>query len=212
MTKVAIVGTGRVGQSIGKGLAGKEEVRFGSRDPSKAKLPSGMEAMPQREAVAWADVVVVAVPYPALKETVRSIGAAAFHGKVVVDATNVISPSMELAVGLTTSGAEELAKLVPEAKVVKAFNYVFAPNMSTGHVHGEALTLLVAGNDPQAKQVVMDLGREIGFDPVDAGPLANARYMEPLAMHIIKMGLGMKMGTDIGFRLVRGPPAGPSKP
>lgn len=212
MTKVGIIGTGRVGQAIAKGLAGKHEVRFGSRNPAQAKLLGGAIAVPQKEAASWADVVVLAVPYSSVKDTVRAIGPETLRGKVVVDATNVISPTMDLAVGFTTSGAEELEKLVPDAKVVKAFNYVFAPNMSTGHVGGEPLTLLVAGDDTMAKETVIRLGRDIGFDPVDAGPLAYARYLEPMGMQLIKMGLGLKMGTGMGYRLVRAPPQGPTGP
>lgn len=212
MAKVAIIGTGKVGQAIAKGLAGKHEVRFGSRNPAEATLPSGAQAVPQKEAAAWGDVVVLAVPYSVLKETVRALGSETVRGKIVVDATNVLSPTMDLAVGFTTSGAEELAKLLPGAKVVKAFNHVFAANMSTGHVDGEPLTLLVAGDDPRAKETVMRLGSDIGFEPVDAGPLANARYMEPMGMHLIKLGFGQKMGTGIGYRLVRTPRQTPSRP
>lgn len=212
VTRVAILGTGRVGQAIARGLAGSHEIRFGSRNPLGAKVPNGGRTVPQKEAASWADVVVLAVPYSAIQETVQAIGPATFRGKVIVDATNVVSPTMDLAVGFTTSGAEELAKLVPDARVVKTFNHVFAANMSTGQVGGERLTLFVAGNDSGAKETVMRLGSDIGFDPVDAGPLANARYLEPLGMQLIKLGLGLKMGTNIGYRLVRGPPAGPSRP
>lgn len=212
MAKVAIIGTGRVGQAIAKGLAGKHEVRFGSRNPASAKTPPGAQVVSQKEAVGWADAVVLAVPYAALRDTVGGIGPATFRGKIVVDATNVISPSMDLAVGFTTSGAEELAKLLPGAHVVKAFNHVFASNMSTGHVDGQPLTLLVAGDDARAKEAVMRMGSDIGFEPVDAGPLANARYMEPMGLQLIKLGLGLKMGTAIGYRLVRAPPGGPSGP
>ena len=209
--KVAILGTGKVGQAIASGLAGKHEVRFGSRDPSAANVPDGVTVATRREAAAWADVVVLAVPYLHVKETVRSAGPETLKGKVVVDATNALSPSGDLAVGFTTSGAEELAKLAPGAKVVKAFNHVFAQNMSTGRVAGEALSLLVAGDDRSAKEVVMRLGRDIGFDSVDAGPLANARYMEPLGLQMIKLGYGLHMGTGIGLRLVRRSPEGPSR-
>ncbi len=207
--KVAILGTGKVGQAIAKGLAGKHEVRFGSRNPSGAKVPHGAAAVSQKEAASWADVVILAVPYHSVKETVRGLGAETVRGKVLVDATNVLSPSGDLAVGFTTSGAEELAKLAPGAKVVKAFNHVLAENMSTARVGGESLSLLVAGDDPKAKETVMRLGRDIGFDPVDAGPLASARYMEPMGMQVIKLGYGLKMGTDIGLRLVRKPPEDP---
>jgi 8-hydroxy-5-deazaflavin:NADPH oxidoreductase len=110
-----------------------------------------------------------------------------------------------LAVGFTTSGAEELQKKLPRARVVKAFNTVFAQTMSTGKVKGTALLLPVAGDDAKAKQAVLDLGREIGFDAVDAGPLANARLLEPMAFLNIQLGyvINKGLGTAIGFSLTR---------
>ncbi len=157
------------------------------------------------KAAAWAEAAILAVPFSAVKEAVQAAGPGNLRGKTFVDATNVISPTGELALGFNTSGAEELAKLVPDAKVVKAFNTIFSKNMSSGQVAGQALTLPVAGDDAQAKAAVMALGRDIGFEPVDAGSLRAARYLEPMGMHLISLGLAQKMGTDIGYRLVRGP-------
>jgi len=87
---------------------------------------------------------------------------------------------------------------------VKAFNTVFASNQSNGKINNEQLTLFVAGNQAKAKDTVMRLGRDIGFEPVDAGPLKNARYLEPMAMLIIDLGYGLGMGTNIGYKLVKG--------
>jgi len=75
--------------------------------------------------------------------------------------------------------------------------------MSTGKLLGERLTVLVAGDDPAGKDIVRKLAEGIGFDSVDAGPLKSARYLEPLGMLNITLGYGLKMGTDIGFRLVK---------
>ena len=192
-TKIAIIGKGNVGKALAEGLrrAGNE-VRFGSTDPKESP----------REVSAWADVVILAVPWGAHAEIARTIGSA-LDGKPVVDVSNVLTPSFELALGFTTSEAEELQKLVPRAKVVKAFNTVFAQNMSTGRLRGERLTVLVAGEDAGTKGIVRKLAEGIGFDSVDAGPLKSARYLEPLGMLNITLGYGLKMGTDIGFRLVK---------
>jgi predicted dinucleotide-binding enzyme len=124
------------------------------------------------------------------------------QGKVLLDVTNALTPDFQLALGCTTSGAEELQKKAPQAKVVKAFNTVFAQNMSSGKVKGEKLTLFVAGDDKAAKDLVLDAGKAIGFDPVDAGPLTNARWMETLGYFNIQLGYTLNMGTDIGFKLV----------
>jgi predicted dinucleotide-binding enzyme len=86
--------------------------------------------------------------------------------------------------------------------VVKAFNTVFAPHMASGQVKGTSLTLLVAGDDPHAKDEVLALGRDIGFDSVDAGPLRNARWLEALGYLNIQLGYMLKMGTEIGFKLI----------
>ncbi len=204
--RVGIIGTGRVGQAIAKGLSKTDhEVRFGSRDPSKAQATDGMKVESQTAVADWADLLFLAVPYSAASDTVRTLDGGKLEGKVLVDATNVLSPSRDLALGFTTSGAEELAKLAPRAHVVKAFNTVFARNMSTGQVAGEPLALFVAGDDAAAKESVMRLGREIGFDPVDAGPLKAARYLEPMGILSISLAFSQKLGPGIGYRLVREP-------
>ena len=202
--RVGIIGTGMVGQAIAKGLSKTQnEVRFGSRNPSKAPITNGMKVESHQAVASWADVLVLAVPYSAAAATVRALDGGNVDGKVLVDATNVLSPSRDLALGFSTSGAEELAKLVPRAHVVKAFNTVFARNMSTGRVAGEPLALFVAGDDAGAKESVLRLGREIGFDPVDAGPLRAARYLEPLGVLAISLAFTQKLGPGIGYRLVR---------
>jgi predicted dinucleotide-binding enzyme len=123
-------------------------------------------------------------------------------GKTLVDATNALTPDFQLALGYSTSGAEELQKKAPRAKVVKAFNTLFAGTMSSGKAKGQTLSLLAAGDDAGAKGMVLSLGRDIGFDAVDAGPLKNARWLEALGYLNIQLGFTMKMGVEIGFKLV----------
>jgi len=192
--KVAIIGKGQVGSAVAKGLTSKgHEVKFGHRDPKEPVL----------EAAQWGEIVFVAVPYDAVAQTAKELGSAA-DGKPVVDVTNAIGPKGELAVGFSTSGAEELQKMLPNAFVVKALNTVFAANQSTGRIGKEQLTLFVAGDQAKAKKTVMRLGKDIGFEPIDAGPLKNARYLEPMAMLIINLGYELGMGTNIGYKLVKG--------
>lgn len=190
-SKIAIIGDGNVGSALRRGLerAG-HEVKSVGKDPPRV-----------RETAAWGEVIILAVPYPAIDEAIREMGDAV-RGKPLIDATNALTPDFQLALGFTTSGAEELQKKAPSAKVVKAFNTVFAENMATGQVKGTALTLFVAGDDEEAKKQVLGLGRDIGFDPVDAGPLQNARLLEPLAILTIQLGYGLKMGTQTGFKLI----------
>jgi predicted dinucleotide-binding enzyme len=190
--KVAIIGKGNVGKAIASGLRPKHEIKFGHRDPIE----------PVRQAAQWGDVIILAVPYGAAQNVVKELGSAA-DGKTVIDVSNALTDKMELVVGFTTSAAEELQRMLPKSYVVKAFNTVFAGNQSTGRIGNEKLTLFVAGDDRKAKQNVMSLGTDIGFDVVDAGPLKNARCLEPMGLLMINLGLLLRMGTKIGYKLVK---------
>jgi predicted dinucleotide-binding enzyme len=192
--KIGIIGKGNVGTAIGTGLTLKgHKIKFGHRDPKE----------PVADAAKWGDVIILAVPYESVTDAARAIGTIA-DGKVLLDVTNAVGDNMNLVIGFSTSAAEELQKKMPKARVVKAFNTVFAQNQSTGRIGDEQLTLFIAGDDVKAKQAVMQLGRDIGFDPVDAGPLISARYLEPMAMLLINLGYVLGMGNRIGYRLVKG--------
>ncbi len=204
--KVAILGTGMLGSALGKGLLRNgHEVRFGSRQPAAAVVPKDSKAVPQGAAVQWGSVVVFAVPYRAVRDLVQAIGPGTFARKTVVDATNPFTATMDLAVSGTSSAAEELAKLLPGAFVVKAFNTVFAETVSTGRAGTEQQTAFVAGDDLDARQSVIRLAGDLGFHTVDAGKLKAARYLEPLALLLTGLGHGQEMGRGIGFRLVGKP-------
>lgn len=189
--KVAIIGKGSVGSALQRGLEhGSHEAKTVGKDPA------GIQAI-----AAWGEVIILAVPFPAVDDAIRALGDT-IRGKVVVDVTNALTPDFQLALGFSTSGAEELQKKLPAAKVVKAFNTVFAEHMVSGQVKGDKLTLLVAGDSSNAKEQILSLGRSIGFDAVDAGPLQNARWLETLGYLNIQLGYMLKMGTQIGFKLV----------
>jgi len=106
-------------------------------------------------------------------------------------------------VALDPLDVEESQKKAPRSKGVKAFNTVFAQHMDSGQAKGERLALLVAGDDNSAKERLIGLGKDIGFDSIDAGPLRNARWLESLGYLNILLGYVQKLGPDIGFRLVR---------
>ena len=189
--KIGIIGNGNVGSALARGLRSTgNEVRAVSDD--KRDLA---------QVAAWGDVVLLAVPFSAIDDVVREAGPA-LAGKIVIDATNALDRSMNLAVGFTTSGAEELQKKLPRSRVVKAFNTVFAQHMDFGRLRDHLLTAFVASDDAAAKKAVMGLAQGIGFDPVDAGTLKNARLLEPLASLNIQLGYVLGMGTQIGFKLV----------
>ncbi len=190
--KIAIIGKGNVGSALQRGLE-----RAGYEVKSVGKEPPRV-----REVATWGQLIILAVPYSAVDEAIREMGDA-INGKPLIDATNALTPDYQLALGFTTSGAEELQKKAPSAKVVKAFNTVFAEHMATGELKGTALTLFVAADDKGSKEQVLSLARDLGFDAVDAGPLQNARWLETLGYFNIQLGYTLRMGTKIAFKLVR---------
>lgn len=188
--KLGIIGEGNVGGALAKGLRNAgHDVRTVAADPAAL-----------RELAGWADVLILAVPFGAIDDVVATIGPLA--GKVLIDATNALDASWQLALGFDTSGAEQLQRKVPGARVVKAFNTVFAQHMATGHLADEQLTALVASDDADAKAITLGLARDLGFDGIDAGPLKNARTLEPLAFLNIQLGYVLGMGPQIGFKLL----------
>lgn len=198
---VAIIGTGNMGAGIARLLAGKGvKVAIGSRDPAKAaKLAKDIGEDAQGGGIAaatkLADVVVLAVPYAAVAETIRDAGG--FAGKILVDISNPITPDYKaLTVGHTTSAAEEIQKLAPEAKVVKAFNTIFAQLLPAEARKDRAVQVFVAGDDEGAKKVVSDIVAKGDFEPVESGALSNARYLEPVGEINIHFGFFLGWGTS----------------
>lgn len=189
--KVGIIGDGNVGSALRRGL---ERAGYEVRAVGKDQVT---------ETGRWADVVMLAVPYGAINDVVAELGDG-ISGKTVVDVTNALTEDMQLASGCTTSGAEALQQKARGAKIVKAFNTQFAQRMDNGGVEGQPVTVFVAGDDDAAKQQVEQMARDIGFDAVDAGPLQNARLLEPLGYFNIQLGYALGLGTDIGLKLVRG--------
>ncbi len=191
--KIGIIGKGNVGTALGTGLSkAGHQVKYGHRDP-KETVKSALE---------WGGVIILAVPHETVKDVVKSFGSMV-NGKTVIDVTNILDEMMQLPEGYTRSGAEDLQVMIPQAHVVKAFNTVFAKNQSSGHVHGTRLTAFVAGDNLPAKKTVMQLAKDLGFDPVDCGPLRAARYLEPMGDLIITLAFSQKMGIDIGYVLIK---------
>ena len=187
--KIAIIGKGNVGSALQRGLerAGYE-VRSSGKETAE-------------DAAAWGEIIILAVPFTAIDDVLHEL-ANAIDRKIVVDATNPLTADMRLAIGFSTSGAEELQKKAPDARIVKAFNTIFAQHMDKGSVAGQQLTLFAASDDQQARDTALELGRAIGFDAVDAGPLSNARLLEPLGYFNIQLGYVLGNGTDIGFKFI----------
>lgn len=206
---IGIIGSGRIGSGLGKIWCRRNRIYFSySRDRDKLAFlaracPDAAAATPA-EAAAASEVVLLAVPWPQVADALSQAGSLA--GKVVIDCTNPLTPDRSgLAIGHTTSAAEELARMAPGAQVVKAFNTAFAEiyEEKSRLFGSRRLSMLYCGDDAEAKATVARLISEVGFDPVDAGPLTSARLLEPLAMLMVQLGYGMKMGPNIGLNLIR---------
>lgn len=189
--KIAIIGKGNVGSALSSGLSSKHEIKFGHRDPKE----------PVADAAKWGEVIILAVPFENANDAIEAVRPYA-NGKIVIDVMNAIGPNSELSIRCTTSSAEETQKKLPNAKVVKAFNTVFAKNQSVGKIGNEQLTAFIAGDDSKSKETVAQMTRDIGFKPVDCGPLKMARQLEAMGNLIINLAFTYGMGTKIGFKLV----------
>ncbi|MCL4381079.1 MAG: NADPH-dependent F420 reductase [Candidatus Marsarchaeota archaeon] len=201
--RIAIIGTGNVGRNLGAALEKGNEVVYGSRDPKAAqdKL-KGKNITGINEAAKSADVIVLAVPYPAAKEAIEKMKES-IKGKILIDVCNPLGSNFEWKKDSQDSAAEEIARHAQGAKVVKAFNTIFAENMRTGKVGENKLTTFIAGDDDDAKDKVMGLARDIGMEPVDVGALKKARYIEPAGLMMIELGYAKNLGTSIGLKLVK---------
>lgn len=209
--KLGIIGSGKVGGALGI-WAAKEgfDVAFTSRTASHAqeaarKAGHGARALEPGQLVRESDVLLLTLPFTEVMKTLEPLREQ-LAGKTLVDVTNPITPDHRaLTLGHTTSGAEEIARHFPQAKVVKAFNAVFAEVYAAqaARIDGRAVTIFVAGDDDSSKQQVRELITRLGFDAVDAGPLVSSRYLEPLSLLNIHLGRVLGFGTHIGVSLLR---------
>jgi NADPH-dependent F420 reductase len=212
MTTIAIIGTGNVGNAIGSSAAkAGYDVVFAGRDADKARTVAAAAgakaAATAREAVAGAEIVVLAVPHTSVAEVAAEIAPVA-AGKIVIDPTNPLKPDYSgLSTGGDTSAAEELARLLPESKVVKAFNTILAGNAAKPQALGFQLDSLFATDDEAAKDAVCGLSGSIGFRPIHVGPLAAARELEAMAWLNIRLQLISNGNWNTAFALVSPPEA-----
>ena len=206
---IGIIGSGNMGGGIGKIWAKKGHSVVFSYSRSRDKLESLASSVPNARAgtpaeAAQAEVVLLSVRWPDVPDALAQAGT--LGGKIVIDCTNPLKSDLSgLSIGWSTSAAEEIAKMASGASVVKAFNTAFA------QVYGEAtrlfgsrrVSMFHCGDDVKAKTVVSKLIHDVGFDPIDCGPLTSARYLEQVAMLMITLGYGMKMGTNIALDISR---------
>ena len=205
---IAILGAGNVGMALARAFIAKgESIVFGVPDPDKyrnavAALGPAASIGSTGAAVAASDLVILATPYSAALSVAGSVPD--WANRILVDATNPLAPGLAgLLVGTNTSGAEEIAKAARGARVVKAFNTTGAENMADSHYAGGAVFMPVCGDDAEARNRVITLATLIGFDAVDLGDLAAARYLEPFAMTWIHMAIRLGHGRNFAFARLR---------
>jgi 8-hydroxy-5-deazaflavin:NADPH oxidoreductase len=210
--KIAIIGTGNVGSALaGSFIRAGHQVTLASRDAEKARekaasIGATASADP-RSAAAGAELVVLAVPYGAAAEVADEI-APVTAGKVVVDATNPLTPDYsDLATAGGLSGAQRIAGRLPGAHVAKAFNTLFASVQANPSLHGAPADGLFAADDDEARTAVAALESSIGLRPVNVGPLARARELEALAFLNIRMQLEDQGDWQTAYALVHAPAA-----
>jgi predicted dinucleotide-binding enzyme len=212
--KIAIIGAGNVGGSLGKAWAkaghyiifGVRNPGHGKTQPPLAEIGVGGTAVTVPDAARSADIIVLATPWPAVADAITAMGD--LRGKVLVDCTNPLSlngdGSLSLSVGSTTSGAEEIEKLATGAQVVKAFNTYGWENFANSaypNAAGLKPVMFYCGDHDGAKATTAKLATDLGFDPVDTGGLGMARSLEPLALLWIR--LSIREGRNPNFTWAR---------
>jgi hypothetical protein len=204
--KIAIIGTGNVGGAIAHGLKGKgHSLILGARDPGDGNTralaaETGATAATPANAVAGADIVILALPWSAAEQAVRSLGNLA--GKIVVDCMNplgMVDGKLSLVLGHTTSGGEIVQGWLPEARVVKTLNQVGAEMMADNSRLPHRPVMFMAGNDAAAKTSVAAMLSDLGFEALDAGDITKSRILEPFAMVWINQALIQGKGRNWAF-------------
>lgn len=208
--KIAIIGVGNVGSTLGRVWAKKgHDIFFGVRHPQADQtrqlihsIGTKVQAGTIREAAAFGEVVVLATPWRATEAVIKQAGD--LTGKVLIDCTNPLKPDVSgLALGFGTSGAEQVAQWAKGAKVFKAFNTTGYSIMADPVINGIRTVMFICGDDEAVKPAVLQLAADIGFDAVDAGKLEQARLLEPWAMLWISLAFQGAVGLEFGFALLR---------
>jgi predicted dinucleotide-binding enzyme len=207
--KLGIIGSGNMGGALAKLWAEKgHRILITSTTPAQTaevvKSIGDNAAMgTTAEVVSYGEAVVFAFPYESLGDVISEGGS--FKNKIIIDLINPLTPdAKDLLLGFNTSAAEEIAKLLTDAKIVKAFNTVASPVLQSGNIkfNGTVPDVYYCGDDDRAKAIVKQLIEDIGFEAIDSGPLTNARFLEPMAEFVIQLAM-FGMGADIAIKVLR---------
>jgi predicted dinucleotide-binding enzyme len=210
--RVGILGSGLMGGKLGTlfARAGHEVVFSYARGEQKLKklareAKGAARAGTPGEAARESDVLLLAVHWSRVDDVLKQAGDLA--GKVIVSCSLPMNAAdTGLVIAHTSSGAEALARRVPKARVVSAFNTVpseVLPGVFEARRRAARPSLLYCGDESRSKAIAADLIRDVGFDPVDAGPLRIARYTEPFALLVAQLAYEGKGGPELAYRFER---------
>lgn len=199
---VTIIGTGKMAKGIGTRLVnGGHAVTIHAQDEAKGnELVSHLKSIDPSADITTApvgsdvnDIVILAIPYTEIEAIAKQYNG--FDGTIVVDITNPVDfNTFQLIPEPGHSGAQEIAKLMPGAKVVKAFNTTLASTLEAGVVDGKVLDVFIAGDDDESKKKVSEIVKSSNMRPIDVGPLANSRHLEGFGL--IQMAVQDQIGTN----------------
>ncbi len=202
---IAVIGAGNVGTTLDRAWSKRgHRVVFGVKDPKAAKVRDWPDALvaTNAEAARASEVVVLATPWGATEAAVRACGD--LRGKIIIDCTNPLTPDASgLAMGHSTSGAEQVASWASGAQVFKTMNQIGFRLMDGPQFPGSVKPVMFVCGAGGRKPDVARLVEQLGFDAVDVGDLTAARLLEPLAMLWIRMAMKGFVKGDFGFALLR---------
>jgi 8-hydroxy-5-deazaflavin:NADPH oxidoreductase len=214
--RVGVLGSGQVGQVLARAFADRgHDVMLGSRDPRKEEVAAwlagkgeGIAGGTFAETASHGDLLVLAVLGAAVEEAIGEATPESLAGKVVIDATNPLDFSAgfppKLVWGHTDSGGERAQRAAPDAHVVKAFNIIGNNYFVEPHFGEERPTMLIAGNDADAKATVGQVMEDFGWPPaLDVGGIDASRELEALCILWVRIG-GVRGTFDHGFKLLTG--------
>jgi NADPH-dependent F420 reductase len=212
---IAIMGaSGNMGSAIANNLSkGSYRLLLHASHQTKAQAvakkikavnnSADVEAIACNYNATWeADIIILAVPYQAEKAIAEKIKEVA-NQKIVISITNPLNETYDgLITAAGTSAAEELQKLLPNSKVIKAFNTTFAANFSQPVIDGKRVDAFIAGNDNEALETVAELVSSAGFNPMVAGDLSASRTLEAMQLLLIQLGIKNKYNWLAGWKIL----------
>lgn len=208
--KISIIGSGNVGSALARAWSrAGHQIKLGVRDAASPKVSAllgelgpGASASGVMEAARFGEVIVLATPWEATQDAVKSLGDVA--GKVLFDCTNPFKPQLAgLAVGLDNSGGELVQEWAPNARVIKIFSTVGAETMENASFAQGKPAMIYCGNDAGAKQTAAMLASEIGFEPYDLGTIEQSRLLEPFAMIWVRLAFFQGVGRNFAFGILK---------